>query len=1058
MDQRTLDALCEYYIDAAYRIGFSQKGHEKDEEPDNLRDDGWQAGYSLAWYFSTYFKHDLLDPAPKPDGTTTNLLGAYFGHGKLATPDPKDYEEQWAHERNLLAHGFPADRNPLNEEQSEAVRKALHNPISLIKGPAGTGKTEVIMHIIALALSEGQTVAMVSSNRSAVDNVVEKARESYQFGQGESAEVQKADLAYQAALKLAPLGATDAREKATPLNGDAEAFSFGNDVRGGWEQGVSFAEFTQERGYPFITSTVHSLKKCFSDGATEKYDLLIMDEASQTSQLVGIVALSCAKRAVIVGDEMQLPPVVPETTIPSLEGLWDYRLSEAAQDCDDLQSIYSIATKNGSFLKSCYEVFDPEDTTAGRMVQTATKTVLTKHYRCPKPIIEFCNGAIYDEKLEPCSSFSKDFDGDRRFPMSLVWYEGDYRESSWLKIPRAKSEGGKRDQRWGKKLKENKLAFHSSSINEKQLAIMRYEEIPRLKKLLEQDSNLSVCFLSPFNAQVRLLENLLKETLPAEILSTAELTELSEETDGQEKERSHHGRDKVSALTIHKSQGQGFDIVYLLPVEDGNWEWPWSQGRELINVAVSRAKCELRVVMSTKLMSEKLQEELCGRRAEVVAPAREEDDTEDEQLFMRKLASYMTEICPIDVRRPFGVSQTMLRSIFDDAPYVDIDRSVEQENRDSTPQAILRNALFPIAQERGLYLYEEVPLSKVQLHGKSLVDCIHSRQGAGAPVPAHFDFVVCRKDGRVVLLAEADGGFHRFLSRNSPLRTADKATQKINKLSHVSMDDKQRGHTEKICDYHHALSDLHKNLVVTDLCEGRVLHLGRDSSLRDRREYFAWAYTQDKNYDAEKDVGPDEVTAPEELVGVMGTSLLRVPSDGSTFLETRRLRELTIRGLAPKESLPSDLPPTIEDYLDVCEENLAKHPEQALSLDPARAEDYLVSEKQLAHIEASKRALDDDHALSLTRTLKKLGEEDSTAKALLEGKRATDVQPLLQKAGLLERHIDKKGKSTWAPTPLGRQIGMGLRTNPESPGESWPIYSVAAREYLNEHLEELMRG
>ena len=36
--------------------------------------------------------------------------------------------------------------------------------------------------------------------------------------------------------------------------------------------------------------------------------------------------------------------------------------------------------------------------------------------------------------------------------------------------------------------------------------------------------------------------------------------------------------EQVYTLTVHRSQGQEFDAVYLLPVEDGNWEWPWFAG------------------------------------------------------------------------------------------------------------------------------------------------------------------------------------------------------------------------------------------------------------------------------------------------------------------------------------------------------------------------------------------------------------------------------------------------------------------------------------------------
>ncbi|MDO5619432.1 AAA domain-containing protein [Kocuria sp.] len=62
-----------------------------------------------------------------------------------------------------------------NEDQRMAVERALRNRVSVIKGPPGTGKTETILNIIAnVILDPNQTVGVVSSGNSAVNNVQEK--------------------------------------------------------------------------------------------------------------------------------------------------------------------------------------------------------------------------------------------------------------------------------------------------------------------------------------------------------------------------------------------------------------------------------------------------------------------------------------------------------------------------------------------------------------------------------------------------------------------------------------------------------------------------------------------------------------------------------------------------------------------------------------------------------------------------------------------------------------------------------------------------------------------
>jgi len=65
-------------------------------------------------------------------------------------------------------------------------------------------------------------------------------------------------------------------------------------------------EFIQD--YPVVLSTTYSLRQSLSEKIA--YDYVIIDESSQVDLATGALALSCAKRAVIVGDLKQLPNVV----------------------------------------------------------------------------------------------------------------------------------------------------------------------------------------------------------------------------------------------------------------------------------------------------------------------------------------------------------------------------------------------------------------------------------------------------------------------------------------------------------------------------------------------------------------------------------------------------------------------------------------------------------------------------------------------------------------------------------------------------------------------------
>ena len=133
------------------------------------------------------------------------------------------------------------------------------------------------------------------------------------------------------------------------------------------------SEFTDD--YPVILSTTYSLTSSLSPDYL--YDYVIIDEASQVDLATGALALSCAKKAVIVGDQKQLPNVVDRETKAKVEQIFSqYALPEA----------YRYTTH--SLLSSAVEVFSD-----------APRVLLREHYRCHPEIIGFCNKRFYNNEL-----------------------------------------------------------------------------------------------------------------------------------------------------------------------------------------------------------------------------------------------------------------------------------------------------------------------------------------------------------------------------------------------------------------------------------------------------------------------------------------------------------------------------------------------------------------------------------------------------------------------------------------------------------------------------------
>ena len=126
--------------------------------------------------------------------------------------------------------------------------------------------------------------------------------------------------------------------------------------------------------YPVVLSTTFSARNSLNSKII--YDYLIMDEASQVDIATGVLALSCARNVVIVGDTKQLPNVVPNDIKNRADAIFNnFKIDEGYR-----------YTK--SFLQSVLEI-----------IPNVTQTMLREHYRCHPKIINFCNQKFYHGEL-----------------------------------------------------------------------------------------------------------------------------------------------------------------------------------------------------------------------------------------------------------------------------------------------------------------------------------------------------------------------------------------------------------------------------------------------------------------------------------------------------------------------------------------------------------------------------------------------------------------------------------------------------------------------------------
>ena len=129
------------------------------------------------------------------------------------------------------------------------------------------------------------------------------------------------------------------------------------------------------KDYPVVLSTTYSLRASLSSRFV--YDYVIVDEASQVDLATGALALSCAKKAVIVGDLKQLPNVVNSET---------KKITDEIFEKYGLKNAYKYS--ENSLLSSMIRLF-PD----------APHVLLKEHYRCHPEIIGFCNQRFYNNEL-----------------------------------------------------------------------------------------------------------------------------------------------------------------------------------------------------------------------------------------------------------------------------------------------------------------------------------------------------------------------------------------------------------------------------------------------------------------------------------------------------------------------------------------------------------------------------------------------------------------------------------------------------------------------------------
>lgn len=221
--------------------------------------------------------------------------------------------------------------NPnLNEWQQEAVKKSLAaNEVALVHGPPGTGKTTVLVEIIRQAVAKGARVLASAPSNIAVDNLVEKLLDTDLriVRMGHPARI--LDSLRHATLS-AQVAEHDGQSHIVELDQQRERLirqrnramdrghglpweerkQMDREIQALWQEARDL-EFGLGRQIIAESDVVLVTHGGISKPILKKpFDLVILDEASQSTEPLSWIPITQAKKVVFAGDHLQLPPTI----------------------------------------------------------------------------------------------------------------------------------------------------------------------------------------------------------------------------------------------------------------------------------------------------------------------------------------------------------------------------------------------------------------------------------------------------------------------------------------------------------------------------------------------------------------------------------------------------------------------------------------------------------------------------------------------------------------------------------------------------------------------------
>jgi hypothetical protein len=291
---------------------------------------------------------------------------------------------------------------------------------------------------------------------------------------------------------------------------------------------------------PVVSTTLASFDRLFDGMDQDSLGWLLIDEAGQATPQSAVGAIWRSRRAVIVGDPLQIEPVftVPRSLAEDLRRRRDVAKAWSPLD-ESVQTLADRVTPFGSWVSTGAGVGSSPDEPPQRLW---TGMPLRTHRRCDDPMFSVANLIAYDEQMVQGRVDA----GGQPTPWAFDCALG---ASAWFDV---------RSERVAHPVSDDEIACLIECLG-------RLRDAP--------GSKAKVYVISPFRKVAQACRARVKSA----------------------------GFGGIDSGTVHTFQGKEAEIVFLVlgtaPGQAGAGARSWAAGKpNLLNVAITRAKCRLYVI------------------------------------------------------------------------------------------------------------------------------------------------------------------------------------------------------------------------------------------------------------------------------------------------------------------------------------------------------------------------------------------------------------------------------------------------------------------------------